>query len=226
MELVLFAKVLMRRWWLVLLPLAAAAVIVVPDMLKDGPTAPGGFTTVLRYTAAQVLEAIPQRDGDYQDVWLASELTVNAFSEWVRSSRFKDEVAVVAAEAGLTINPSALSIAADNERSIGQIFISWPNDAELAVIAQAAVEVLQTRSQDYFPQLGNTPARVTLLDAPHIVATAPPLADRFGSILRLVVALIAGVGLALLAEYLDSALRERQDLERLGLRVIGTIPRR
>lgn len=226
MELVLFAKVLMRRWWLVLLPVAVAAVIVVPDMLKDGPTAPGGYTTVLRYTAAQVLEAIPQRDGDYQDVWLASELTVNAFSEWVRSSRFKDEVAVVAAEAGVTINLAALSIAADNERSIGQIFISWSNDAELAVIAQAVVEVLQTRSQDYFPQLGDAPARVTLLDAPHIVPTAPPLADRFGSILRLGVALIAGVGLALLAEYLDSALRERQDLERLGLRVIGTIPRR
>lgn len=226
MELVLFAKVLMRRWWLVLLPVAVAAVIVVPDMLKDGPTAPGGYTTVLRYTAAQVLEAIPQRDGDYQDVWLASELTVNAFSEWVRSSRFKDEVAVVAAEAGVTINLAALSIAADNERSIGQIFISWSNDAELAVIAQAVVEVLQTRSQDYFPQLGDAPARVTLLDTPHIVPTAPPLADRFGSILRLGVALIAGVGLALLAEYLDSALRERQDLERLGLRVIGTIPRR
>lgn len=225
MELVLFAKVLARRWWLIVLPVAVAVVIVVPDILEDGPVASGGYTTVLRYTAAQVLEAIPQRDGDYQDVWLASELTVNAFSEWVRSNRFKDEVAAVSAGGGVTIDPTALAIAADNERSIGQVFISWPDDTELAVIAQAVIEVLQTRSQDYFPQLGNSPARVTLLDTPRIVPTAPPLADRFGAILRVVVAFIAGVGLAFLAEYLDSALRERQDLERLGLRVIGTIPR-
>ena len=93
MELLMIVRVLLRRWYLVLIPVVVAAVLVVPDMLGDGPAVSGGYTTTIRYTAAQTLEAIPDRQGDYQDVWLASELTVRAFTEWVRTGRFAEEVA-------------------------------------------------------------------------------------------------------------------------------------
>jgi capsular polysaccharide biosynthesis protein len=226
MELLLILRILLRRWWLIVIPVAVAAVFAVPDLLRDAPSNSGGYSTVIRYTASQVLEAIPGRDGDYQDVWLASELTVNAFTEWVRSSRFAEEVAQVSAENGLTIDPAVLSIQSDNERSIGQIFINWANEAELTAITNAAMMVLQTRSQNYFPQLGEVPAQVEILDDPRISPVPVSLPNRFRPLLQLGVALIGGIGLAFLVEYLDPTLRDRQALEALGLPIVATIPKK
>jgi capsular polysaccharide biosynthesis protein len=129
------------------------------------------------------------------------------------------------AESDLTFDPVALAVAADNERSIGQVFLNWPDAGELEMIAQAAIVVLQTRNQEYFPQLGDQPARVTLLDEVRIVPAPPPLANRFAPLIRIGVALLAGIGLAFLAEYFDSTLRSREEVEQLGLPVIATIPR-
>jgi capsular polysaccharide biosynthesis protein len=225
MELMLLWRMLLRRWWIILLPVAVAAVIVVPGLLDDQPAA-GGFSTQFSYTAAQVLEAIPNRDGDFQDVWLASELTVNAFTDWVRSDTFRDEIVAVTAADGLEIDPTVIGIAADNDRSTGQIFLSGPDAGQLELIAAAAIEVLQTRSAQVFPQLGDQPAQVTLLDRPQIAPAPPPLPNRFAPFIRLGLALAAGLGLALLVEYLDPTLRRREDVTALGVPVIGAIPRR
>lgn len=226
MELWLIFKVLMRRWWLVLIPTIIVLAFSLPDLINREPASAGGFSTVIRYTAAQELDAIPDREGDFQDVWLASELTVNAFTEWVRTNRFRQSVAEITARDGLEINADALSIAADNERSIGQIFVNWPDEAELQVIATAVTEVLQTQSQAYFPQLGGEPAQVEVLDEPRINPTAAPLPSRLRPLVQIVLGIMAGVGLAFLFEYLDPTLRERSDLERQGLQVIASIPRK
>ena len=76
-----------------------------------------------------------------------------------------------------------------------------------------------------FPQLGGAPAQVTVLDDTVIVAAPPPLADRFGPLVRIALGFVAGVALALLAHYLDPLLRRRDDLEAIGLPVVGSIPR-
>ncbi len=225
MELMLILRVLMRRWWLVLIPVAIVAVVVIPDFLNNRGTAGGGFSTTIRYSAAQVLEAIPGRDGDFQDVWLASELAVNALTDWVRTTTFVDEIVKQAATQNVEVNPAALAIAADNKRSVGQLTISYPDSAGLQTIINAALDVLKTRAQDYFPQLGGQPAQVTVLDVPVINAAPPPLTNRFAPLIRLAVGLFAGVGLAFLAEYLDPTVRRREQVEALGLPVIATLPR-
>jgi capsular polysaccharide biosynthesis protein len=225
MELMLILRVLLRRWWLVLIPVAIVAVIVVPDFLNSRGTAAGGFSTTIRYSAAQVLEAIPGRDGDFQDVWLASELAVNALTDWVRTTTFVDEIVRQAATQNVEVNPAALAMAADNKRSVGQLTINYPDSAALQTIINAALDVLKTRAQDYFPQLGGQPAQVTVLDVPVINAAPPPIANRFAPLIRLVVGLFAGLGLAFLAEYLDPTVRSREQVEALGLPVIATLPR-
>lgn len=152
------------------LPVIVVGALVVPDLLRN-PNAGGGFAVTLRYSASQVFEAIPGRDGDFQDVWLASELTVNALTDWVRTSSFIDEVSKAAASKGVTLNAGALGVAADNKRSVGQLAMSYPNGDDLTVIVAAAVEVLQTRAQAYFPQLGGREAQVTILDVPTVTVT-------------------------------------------------------
>jgi capsular polysaccharide biosynthesis protein len=225
MELVLFLQVLLRRWWLVLIPMIIAAAFAVPDFLNNRATASGGYSATFRYSAAQVLEAIPNRDGDYQDVWLASELTVNALTDWVRTSSFVNEIQQLTRERGVEINPAALGVAADNRRSVGQVTLSYPDAAGLDAIVRAAQDILRTRAQNYFPQLGQQPAQVTILDVAQAVAAPPPVANRLAPFIRIGLGLLAGIALAFLAEYLDPNLRRREQVESLGLPVIGSIPR-
>lgn len=224
MELMLVLRVLLRRWYLVVIPVVIVAALVVPDFLRNRG-AVGGYSVTVRYSASQVLEAIPGRDGDFQDVWLASELAVNAMSDWIRTSSFVDEITTAAAAQNVEINPAALGVAADNKRSVGQITLSYPDQAQLQVLINTALNVLKTRAQDYFPQLGGQPAQVTVLDVPTITSAPPPIADRFSPIIRLGLAFLAGVAIAFLAEYLDPMIRRREQVEALGLDVISTLPR-
>lgn len=226
MEVIQITKILMRRWWLVLIPILIVGIVAVPEIIRNEPSDAGGFGTVIRYTAAQQLDAIPNRDGDFQDVWLASELTVNAFTDWVRTSRFAQAVAEEAAEHGLVVDSAAISIAADNQRSVGQIFMNWHDEAQLRLLADSAIIVMQTRSQEAFPQLGGEPAQVVMLDDPHISPAPAPLPNRLRPLLQLAIAAVFGASLAAGAAYFDYTIHERDELERMGLPVIATIPKK
>ncbi len=226
MELTLILRVLLRRWWLILIPVVITAAFAIPEFLNSRSATSGGFGVTIRYTAMHAPNTtLPPRDGDYQDIWLASELTVNALTDWVKTSRFAEEVVQITAAQGLEIDPAALVVASDNDRSIGQLTIYWADDTQLAAIVQAAIEVLRTRTQTYFPQLGDQPASVQILDDPRIVPVPPPLVNRFAPFLRVGLGLLIGIGLAFLVEYLDPTLRRREELESLGLPVIASIPR-
>lgn len=221
MELRLIGRVLLRYWWLVLIPTAAAVAVALPAALAQETA--GGFTTVIHFSAAQVPEALPPRDGDFQDLWLASEYTVNALAAWAVTDGFRQELARLA---NGRFDAGRLGIAADNARSVGQLFLSYPDADGLRVAVDAAVQVLKTRTIDYFPQVGSAPAAVTIFGQPSVVPAPPPLTDRFGPVIRVALGLLAGVGLAFLAHYLDPTLRRREDVEALGLPVLAVLPRK
>lgn len=218
MELLAILRVLRRRWWLVLLPVVIAGIIAGRSLL-NARGGSGGFSTSFRYTAMQVMN-LPQRDGDYQDVWLASEFVVNAFTEWVRSSTFKAELQTLLPEVDL----GPLIVGADKVRSIGRIDLSYPDEAALQQISDATVTVIETRSEAYFPQLGEESAQFALLDTPVVSAAPPALPNRFGPFLQIGVAIIGGLALAFLVEYLDLRIRSRAELESQGWTVLGRIP--
>jgi|FLYN01.1.fsa_nt_gi hypothetical protein len=225
MELILFFRVLLRRWWLVLIPALITTAFVLPDLLRSGLPAIGGYTAMFRYSAGQ-----PPRDGvTYEDSsyfpWLAAELTVDALTAWVQSSSYAEEIARETAEQGIEIDPTQLRVAADNIQAVGQVFLTWPDAAQLEAIAQAATEVLQMRAQAYFPQLAAEQVQVTILDTPRISPLPVSILDRLAPFVRIGLGLLAGIGLAFLVDYLDPTLRRRDEVEALGLRVIGAIPR-
>ena len=59
-----------------------------------------------------------------------------------------------------------------------------------------------------------------------VTEIGPSLRDRLELPMRLLIALAAGIALAFLAEYLDNRVRSRDDVEKLGLMVVGEIPKK
>jgi capsular polysaccharide biosynthesis protein len=222
MELILVMRVLQRRWWLILIPVVIAAALALPDFIRNEQTGAGGYQTFFQYSAAQETSNIATRDGDYQDVWLASEFVVNAFTDWVDSRSFRAELTIQVGDEELL---NGLSIASDNNRSIGTVYLSHPEEDALTELSNAAIVVLQTRNQAYFPQLGDTPAEVTIIYKPVVTAAPPPLTNRFAPILQIGAALFAGIVLATLAEYFDPTLRYLDEVESQGLKVLAAIPK-
>jgi capsular polysaccharide biosynthesis protein len=228
MELQQLFAVMRRRWWLIVIPALVAAVLTLPAlgaMLRP----PLAYSVGVRLTASQVPTAETARTFEEQSYisWLGSEYAIINLATWMRTDSFAREISAVLATRNITLAPDALraAITSDSARSIMTFFVtSWPDETQTVRIAEAAIEVLQTKNAAYFAQFGERPARIVPLDAPLVVPVAVPIAVRFGPLLRLVVGLAVGVALAFLMEYLDKTLRSRLEVEALGLDVIGEIP--
>lgn len=222
MELRAIVEMLRRWWWLIAIPTLMAAVATLPALPQMSQTS-SGYGAVIHFSAAQQSpETLPAESG-LQDVWLASELAVHAIAAWARTESFRRELASApGVEPG---DVAALAIASDSHRSIGQIFLNHPDAQSLLRLATAATEVLQNTSRNYLPQFAEGSPAVTLLDAPAIFPSAVPLSQRLAPLLRVALGLLAGLILLMLAHTFDPALRTREDLEKLGLPVLATLPR-
>ena len=85
--------------------------------------------------------------------------------------------------------------------------------------------LLSENNSKYFAQLGAAGATVTIIDKPFVSAVGASLRDQLDIPLRVALALLAGVALAFLFEYMDGSVRDAREAEGLGLKVIGEIPR-
>ncbi len=228
MELREIVKVLLRRWLIVGLPTVIALGFALAGFLRE-PVA-GGFAASMRFTAAtppEAYEAAGYEDGAYYP-WLASEYVVNGLVDWVRTSSFTEAVSARLAADDLAISPFQLRsvLTADNTRSIIDVGISWPDEAQLGQIAAAVVAVMTEDAAAVFPQFGEAGVEVVLLDAPQLSPVPPAITSRLEPVIRVAIGLVAGVALAFLAEYLDPSLRDRHQVEALGYSVIAEIPSR
>ncbi len=102
--------------------------------------------------------------------------------------------------------------------------ITWGDPGQLQKIAQAAAETLQQDGSQYFSQLGEDTALIHLIDPPVVTAVPVGLRQRLDLPIRLALALLAGLFLAFLVDYLDDTVRDANELDALGLAVLGTIP--
>ncbi len=226
MELRSYVKIVTRWWWLIILP---PLVVGAYTFLRQHPPAPV-YGTTLRFTAGQP-QTQPGSGNGYDPNyyrWLTSEYIIGGLKDWVRTGTFAEAVSGELATRGLNLSAGAVAGAvsgSDNQRSILVVYLSWPNDKELATIAEAVTAVLQKRNADVFPQLGGQPATVTPLDKPSIGAVPPSLRVRYDWLLKVGLGLVVGVALAVVAHYLDPRVMEKDEVERLGLQVIAVIPK-
>lgn len=231
MELIALWHMAWRRWWLVLLPALVVLVVTLPS-LGDVLAPPATYQVQMRLTAAPPPQAdagdlpTPYEDSVYVPL-LASEYVVLNMPYWITSDSFAADVSAVLAEQDSPIAADDLigAFRADGFHSILTLYVMWDDSEQIVSITEAAVTVLQTHNQTYFPQFAAQPVQVVPLDDMSVDEVPPPIMTRLAPLLRIALGLFAGVGLALLAEYLDDRLHTRADVEQIGLSVLGEIPR-
>jgi capsular polysaccharide biosynthesis protein len=182
----------------------------------------------MRFTVAVVPES---RNDDYYSfdhyyTWMASEYFVDELTEIVGSEAFARTVSEELADNGLDFPASALrsSLAADRKHRILTVHMTWGDQAQLQKIANAASKVLRERSATFLGQLGGSDADIRLIDPPVVLPAARSLKERLDLPIRLFLALLAGVALTFLLDYLDDTVRNRAEVEAMDLAVLGEIP--
>jgi capsular polysaccharide biosynthesis protein len=230
MELKQLWAVIVRWWWLIVIPTLVALALTLPS-LRNVISPPPGYAVHIRFTASQPPLADSAHTFEDQSYipWLASEYAVVNLAAWMRTDTFADEIAKALKAEGHDLPPESVRGAianADAARSIMTLYLAWSNPDEIKLIAEAAITVLREQNQVYFPQFGAQKAVITPLDDVIIVPTAPPITSRLSPLVRVLVGLAAGLALAFLAEYLDPTIRNRRDVEALfDLPVLSEIPR-
>lgn len=234
MELREYWQILRRRWSIpVILTLTVALLSAI--QLRPWEADPPQFGANMRL----LVGVMPAADADVTAydpryyAWLTSEYLVDDFTEVVRSQLFAQNVSDrlhAGAEngtPGLEIPAGVIrgSAVTGRQHRIISLELTWGDPAQLAEMAAAAAAELVENAPAYFEQMGTNNADVTLLDPPSVYTVGPSLRTRLEWPLRMGLALIAGIGIAFLLEYLDTSVRTRRHLEELGLTILGEIPR-
>lgn len=214
---------IVRRWlWLiVLLP---ALVLIASLALR--PAASHGAVANMRLTVGIVPEA---GDGKYYTYdryysWLTAEYLADDLSEIIRSRAFAAEVskrlggAVSVGQIQGATNPQKL-------HRILTVSVGASSEQQALDIANAIEATLRESAGQFLPQLSAQNAALSVIDPPALVPIGPGLREKLDLPLRVMLALAAALALAFLLDYLDESVRDRQDLERLGLSVLAEIPR-
>ncbi len=223
MELRQFWNIFRRRWALALIP----AIIVLIAGLATWRPAPPAYNAGVRFIVGQP----PLDEGALTDEqryynWLTSEYIVNGLTDWVRGGKFAEAVSARLAAQGIDAPPGVIQggLAADNTRSMLTISVTAGDAETLARILDGVIAVMIEENAAALPQLGGERAVLTQLDEPIVNSIAAGIRSQLDLPLRMALALLAGLGLALLAHYLDPTVRDRAELERLGLPLVGEIP--
>ena len=224
MELRQYWRIIYRRLWIVI---ALVAIVLVSSLVLR-PERQALYQTSMRFTVAVVPES---RDDDHYSydryyTWMASEYFVDELTEIVGSEAFARAVSEELTDGGLDLPAGTLrgSLGADRRHRILTVRITWGDQAQLGQIANATAKALQERSADFLGQLGTTDADIRLIDPPVVSPAARSLKERLDLPIRLFLALVAGVTLAFILDYLDDTVRDRAEVEAMGLVVLGEIP--
>ncbi|MFO7634124.1 MAG: hypothetical protein R6W76_16375 [Caldilinea sp.] len=229
MELREYWSILRRRWWL---PVVLVLLVGLLSLLQLQPwqSKPPSYNASMRMLVG-VLPAAEQDVTAYDPryyAWLTSEYLVDDFTEVVRSQLFAENVSNRLSEQNITVPAGVIqgSAATGKLHRIITLSFTWGDAAQLEAIAQAAADELIQNTPFYFQQLGTDNAGVTLIDGPSVGAVGGGVRDQVELPLRILLALLVGVGLVFWFHYLDDSVRNERELEAMGIRVLGAVPRR
>jgi capsular polysaccharide biosynthesis protein len=223
MELRTYARIVLRRWWLVAAPVVVVSVYLIASYASPMTS----YRVVMRFAAGTEPAGL-SLDYDRYYPWLTSEYVANGLADIAETGVFAQAIAGRLSETGWDVTAGAVQggIVTDNAQSILVVYLTWPNPEQIVALAEAVTAELTENGTAYFPQLEGLEPVVRLLDEPRPSALPPSLRTQLmGPAIRFGVALSVGIGLAFLWHYLDPTVREAAELEGLGWEVLVRIPR-
>ena len=204
MELRTYWQILLRRWWLALIPAIVVLGIGLATYRQPAPVYQVGIRFTVGYTPDTSATSLYDK---YYSAWLASEYIAFGLGEWAKTGDFAAEMSRELQKQNIDIPTAALAgrVATDVKRSMITMYLQGSDARQLEAIATAAITVMQTRNAQAFPQLGPNGATVRAVDPP--VVGQVPLGLRAQLDLPIRVALALGVGIALVffAHYISPA---------------------
>ena len=224
MELRQYWQIVRRRLWIVL---ALLLIVGVASLIMRPKRAPA-YQTSMRFVLGVEPEA---KTGDYYTydkyyTWLTAEYLVDDAAELVRSGAFAQAVSNKLAGQGISLPAGAIQGSTQSGRlhRILTVGITWGDAGQLAHISNAVAELLPTEIARHLAQVGQSNVTASLIDTPAISAVGPGLREKLDLPIRLVLALLAGIVLAFVLDYLDDGVRSRQEVESAGVQVLAEIP--
>jgi capsular polysaccharide biosynthesis protein len=218
MELRQYWRIVWQRWWLIV---AMVGIVLVVSLITAQEPEPVYVATMRFAVGIEGTEPVNAASGEGRsDAWLASEYLADDLSEVLKGGDFASQISE---RVGFEV--PAGTIFASREHRIMTVSVTWRDQAEVQSIAEAVGAAVEDGGAEYFPQLAGVEAEAVLIDGPGIGQVGRSLTDKLDLPIRLFVALVAGVGLAFLWEYLDDTVRDRTEVEALGAPVLGEIPR-
>lgn len=226
MELRQYWAVIRRWWWIPVATVLLVAVLTLVSTQPWQPKAPS-YTTSLSFSIGLKPENPDDGEENYYTA-LASEYLIDDLSEVVRGSEFANAVSQRLQAQGITIPSGALqgSTQAGKLHRILTVGITWGNPDQLSAIADAVAQTIEADTSTFMPRLFAQSGAAYLVDRGGLGVVGPGLRQQLEFPLKLLIALAAGIALAFLVDYLDDRIRGREDIEKLGLTVIGEIPKR
>ena len=227
MELRTYWKIIARRWWL---PVGLALLVLIFALAMQRPwqPRPASFSASMRFNVGIKPERIPGvYTYDRYYTMLTSEYLVDDMGEIVRSQAFAAEVSRRLADQGIVVPAGAIGASTQPGKlhRILTVNVGWGDEAQLRAISEAIAATLTESSAAFFGQFSAEEADIRLIDPPTIGQVGRLAREQLDLPLRVLLALAAGVALAFLWHYLDTTVRERLELEQMGLAVLGEIPR-
>ena len=227
MELRAYWAILRRRWAApILLPVLVALLSAVQLRPWQEPS-PTYSVTMRMLVGVLPLEGADAYDPRYY-AWMTSEYLVDDFTEVLGTEMFAKAINARLAEQGVSIPANLIRANANtgNQHRIIHLTFTWHDGDALQAIADATVAELEQNADAYFRQLGTQDASVQLLDSPVVAQQGQSARERVEWPLRILLAVVAGLVLAFLREYLDDTVRRREQLEEMDLPVLIAVPRR
>ena len=220
---------ILKRWWWIPTGLFLLTLLFSLVTLKPWQPRPVTYALSMSYSVGVRPQHLPDQytyDGYYTA--LSSEYLIDDFSEIVKGSEFAQAVSQRLADQGIQVAPGQIqgSTQTGELHRILTVTIYDRDPDRLAAIAEAVTEVMTQDTDQFMPRLLEDQGAVYLVNRGGVVPIGPSLKQRLDLPLRLVLALLAGIGLAFLVDYLIPRIYHRKDLEALGIDVLAEIPRK
>jgi capsular polysaccharide biosynthesis protein len=227
MELREYWHIVRRRWWIPV-GLAVAVALLTVVMQRPWQPRPPSYNATMRFNVGIQPQRLPNvYTYDRYYTMLTSEYLVDDMGEIVRSQRFAEAVSRRLADEGITVPAGAIGASTQPGKlhRILTVNVGWHDPTQLKAIAEAVAATVTQGSAEFFSQFSADEADIRLIDPPVISQVGRPAREQLDLPLRVALALIAGVALAFLLHYLDDYVRERADLEKMDVAVLGEVPR-